>query len=228
MVSEDDRPPGKAFVTGVAPGAQIVPFRVTYPGVVLPAPALLANDVDRLCAAITQARVARCHVISISLGSFSQDDHLDRVIGQAINSGIIVCAAGGNIPISKAVYPAACKDVIGVGALNYKQKKWRNSAYGDHVVVYAPGHGVYRAVINDKGIPVVERSSGTSYAVAYVAGIAALWLSTHGGHDALMARCKNDGRKLVKSFRDALLGGQTVNGMKMANAFETLKRGPNF
>jgi thermitase len=60
--------PGEKFVTGVAPAAQIIPYRVTKPHLFLPPPVLLESGMSRLGDALFRAVDDGCHVISISLG----------------------------------------------------------------------------------------------------------------------------------------------------------------
>ncbi|MFP5245590.1 MAG: S8 family peptidase, partial [Thermoanaerobaculia bacterium] len=92
--------------------------------------------------------------------------------------GIIVIAAAGNVwPF--VVYPARYPEVLCVAATNVDRVRWSRSAQGRPVAVCAPGENVHRATF-ENGQATVSPSSGTSYATAVVAGIAALWLSKHG------------------------------------------------
>jgi hypothetical protein len=81
------------------------------------------------------------------------------------------------------VWPAAYDEVIAVAACNVRRQTWRGSCRGAAVDVTAPGESVWCARVDRTATPPAHdsaRSSGTSYAVATVAGIAALWLARHG------------------------------------------------
>ena len=70
-----------------------------------------------------------------------------------------------------------------MAATNIQDKPWVGSSHGPKVDVSAPGESVHAARVK-KGLNGpefwVDRSSGTSYAVAQTAGVAALWLAHHG------------------------------------------------
>ena len=79
--------------------------------------------------------------------------------------------------------PANYDEVVAVAATNIQDKPWVGSSHGPKVDVSAPGESVHAARVK-KGLNGpefwVDRSSGTSYAVAQTAGVAALWLAHHG------------------------------------------------
>ena len=136
-----------------------------------------------LAEAIDHARQQGAQVISISMGGIGSR-LLQRAVRRATDAGIIVCAAAGNhVPFYKVVAPAAYTEVVGVAATNIEDRMWRGSSSGSAVAISAPGESVWRAYVRlEQGTPVmdVQRSSGTSYAVAHVAGSAAVWLAFHG------------------------------------------------
>jgi serine protease len=158
-------------VHGVAPGAKLIPIRVD-------------DDVvhwrwGRVRKAIEWATAKDVDVISMSLGGPIDGESLHQAIRRAVARGIIVIAAAGNVwPF--VVYPAKYPEVLGVAATNSSRRKWGDSARGPAVCVCAPGENVHRATFDNKGAEIVKESSGTSYAAAIVAGVAALWLSHHG------------------------------------------------
>lgn len=176
-------PSGKA-VKGIAWGAKLIPLRVAKSVI------LWNGSTINLARAIDHAAKAGAHVISMSLGTGFPNPLLLNAITDAQRRGVIVCAAAGNY-VKIVVWPAAYPDVIGVAACNVVRSPWRHSSRGGAVDVTAPGESVWcaRAVRKDGGgfDPDVDRGSGTSFAVAAVAGIAALWLSYHG-RDELAAR----------------------------------------
>ncbi|HSH80301.1 MAG TPA: S8 family serine peptidase [Herpetosiphonaceae bacterium] len=160
-------------VTGVAPGARLIPIRVS--------PSVVLLSTLNLARAIEYAARRGVHVISISMGGiFSW--RLRKAITFAQHRGIIVLAAAGNC-VPFVVWPAAYDEVIAVAASNADHETWRGSSRGRAVDVTAPGESVWHAGVDlaaGQTRFTVGRGSGTSYAVASVAGVAALWLARHG------------------------------------------------
>jgi hypothetical protein len=166
------------FVSGAAPGAKLVPFRVSDSVVIL--------DGLNLSRAIERAADAGAHVISISMGGLASDRLHDAVV-YARNKGVIVLAAAGNC-VSFVVFPAAYDEVVAVAACDAKRGPWKGSSRGTAVDVTGPGDRVWHAVANaNDTLSGVSQGSGTSYAVATVAGIAALWLAKHGRSKIIQA-----------------------------------------
>jgi subtilisin family serine protease len=110
---------------------------------------------------------------------------------------IVMAAAGNNVKFVTA--PASYDNCIAVAATLPGDKTWSDSSRGDAVDVSAPGACVWCALVDSsKRPPVFEfrRSHGTSYAVAHLAGVAALWLAFHG-RDNLIATY---GRKNIQAL----------------------------
>jgi thermitase len=175
-------------VTGTAPRATIVPIRATPTVVILP-----TGSQDEVAAGILAAVARGVHVISMSLGSPWNARPLEAAVRRALDAGVIVCAAAGNVVLKETwftgvMYPAAFPGVIAVAACDYHRRPWRDGCRGDRVTVTAPGTDVWRAKATRKGflfkktVLTVDRGSGTSYAVATTAGIAACWLRHWTGH----------------------------------------------
>jgi subtilisin family serine protease len=98
------------------------------------------------------------------------------------NNVIVLAAAGNQVPTRQVVYPARYSNVIAVAASNYDRSNWEFSSKGSAIAVSAPGQNVWTAkyrLIGERPYFCIEPSSGTSYAVATTAGVAALWLSYH-------------------------------------------------
>ena len=87
----------------------------------------------------------------------------------------MVVAAGGNDGVARAVYPAACNGVIGVGALAPDGKPWAKSNRGRAIDVFAPGVDIV-STGPDGGY---VRASGTSGAAPMVSALAAYLLSEY-------------------------------------------------
>ena len=162
---------GRSEVFGVAPGARLIPLRV--------ANSVVLFSMKNLSRAIEYAADKGAHVVSISMGGIFSF-RLKSAVSYAQKRGVIVCAAAGN-QVRFVVWPAAYDEVIAVAACNVDGKIWKGSSRGSKVDVTAPGESVWRAHVDKKtGAFEIGRGSGTSYAVATTAGVAALWLAHHG------------------------------------------------
>lgn len=158
-----------AGIVGFAPGAKLVPIRATESVV-----QLFDSDVAK---AVSHARKVGCQVISMSLGGKGFFG-LKKEIQRAVDSGMIVMAAAGN-KVRIVTAPASYDNCIAVAGTGPGDTNWGGSSRGDAVDVAMPGACVHNAS-HSGGQPRVSRSHGTSYAVAHLAGAAALWLAHHG------------------------------------------------
>ncbi len=170
------------FVTGVAPAARIIPYRVAKRRPVVPIPILFRSGMRRLRQAVDRAVADGCHVISISLG-WLQNRSLHRAIQRAVEAEVIVVAAAGN-KVPFVVWPARYPEVVAVAGCTFQRRIWLGSSFGRQVAVSAPARNVWKAT-REGADQVVRQSDGTSYAAASTAGVAALWLA-HWGRDRLL------------------------------------------
>ncbi|KAB8335554.1 S8/S53 family peptidase [Scytonema tolypothrichoides VB-61278] len=178
--AQSNYPTGKS-VTGVAPGAKVIPLRVSYSVVLL--------SVTNLADAIEYAATHGVHVLSISLGTGLFNQRLRSAITYAQRRGVIIVAAAGTM-IPYVVWPAAYDEVIAVAGSNVRREIWWGSSRGSQVDVTAPGESVWYAKTdkdNGEFKYNVLQGSGTSFSAPIVAGVAALWLSYHG-RDQLIQR----------------------------------------
>jgi len=182
---------------GPAQYSEILPLRVTKPGLIFPAPVLFSGGMRRLRDAVDYAVGHRCQIISISLGGLEHRG-LEKAIHRAAEAGVIICAAAGN-KVGSVVWPARYDDTIAVAGSRVDRSAWEGSCRGDAVDITAPAESVWRATLSNEGERVVARSNGTSYATALVAGIAALWLSHH--RDSLASR---EPSEIPRLFRQQL------------------------
>lgn len=168
-------------IEGVAPKATIVPLRTTKSVV-----QVFDSDVAR---AVDYARQIGAHVVSMSLGGTGFRG-LREAIDLAVSEGLIVLAAAGNV-VRFVVAPANYPNCIAVAAINADDAPWDGSSAGKKVAISAPGESVwvatYRFETPSGPHPILRRHHGTSFAVAHVAGAAALWLAHHG-REALIKR----------------------------------------
>jgi hypothetical protein len=173
----DTADPGSAPFYGAAPGAEVIPYRVTD--------SILIDAVqDLLAAAIDDAIGQGCRVLSMSLGGIVPRAILARAIDNAYEKGIIVCAAAGNV-ISEVTYPGRYNRVVTLGGASPAGAAgfvpWQGASRGQYVDVCGPADGIRRASAerrNGQIVPFITAGgNGTSYATALCAGIAALWLA---------------------------------------------------
>jgi hypothetical protein len=195
IMSDHNPESGTVWVSGAAPKSRLIPLRVSD--------SVIHFDFTNVAMAIHDAVDQKAHVISMSLGGPFPSRFLERAIDRAIANGLIVCAAAGNV-WPWVVYPARYEQVIAVAAVNCRKKPWSKSARGSSVDISAPGESVWRAKAEkDTNEPyVVEPGSGTSYAVATLAGAAALWLAFHGRKRLLK---KYGADRLASVFREILV-----------------------
>lgn len=159
---------------GAAPGAKIIPLRI--------ATRVIHFDFKNVRDAINEARAREADVISMSLGGPFPDRSLREAIKKAINAGMIVVSASGNL-VPTTVFPAAYPESLAIGGVNALGLGWEGSSGGSMVDLSAPSSQVRHATatIEEGKKPFdVLPGWGTSFATALVAGIASLWLSYFG------------------------------------------------
>jgi thermitase len=149
-------------IVGVAPECQLINIKV-------------ADDRGR-CSA---SRVARgiiwavdngASVINVSIELEGPSPELEEAINYAWEQGALVVAAAGNDGVQSPVYPAAYENCIAVAAVREGNTLAPLSNYGDWVSVAAPGFDIYSTLPDDD----YGYKSGTSFATAYISGLAAL------------------------------------------------------
>lgn len=174
----------RVWVSGVAPEATWIPARVTNRVTLIDR---AEYDIDNVVSAIRHASGGnrslikrQADIITMSLGGTPKRE-LKEALEFAESNGVIVLAAAGN-RTKAVVWPASYDTVVSVAATNHQSTLWKDSAYLGGVKVAAPGEDVWTAVSDrtDSGFrDCVEPGSGTSYAVATMAGVAALWIARH-------------------------------------------------
>lgn len=176
---------------GVAPGATVVPYRVTNSVVVD-----FLNNKTAMDKAITHAVAhAGCRVVSISLGDpCGASTSVGAAIDLAYEEGVIVVAAAGNVT-SEVTYPGRYARTITAGGSTKSGRPWQGGSRGVRVDLSAPAADVYRA---EPGGLYGGGGDGTSYATAQIAGAAVLWLAYRSEE---IKRIYNQGWQIVEAFR---------------------------
>jgi hypothetical protein len=133
-----------------------------------------------LARAVRHSAQADCDVISMSLGGrvfFG----LQAAVRHAVRNDVIVAAAAGNC-VRMVVAPAVYDECISVAGTDLDDRPWRGSSRGRAVTIAGPAQHVWHASRGASTDPsdVIAAGQGTSYAVANLAGAAALWVAFHG------------------------------------------------
>ncbi|MGV3618138.1 MAG: S8 family serine peptidase [Fimbriimonas sp.] len=191
--SHDESDSGRG-VFGVAPGAEVLPMRVSN--------SVVHFDFANVAQAIEDAVDEGAHVISMSLGGPVASGRLRDAVHYALDKGVVVVSAAGNM-VPFVVFPAAIPGVVAMAASNPAEIPWRFSAFGTEVTATAPGEAVWKASASGDGAAGFDQSSGTSYATAATAGLAALWLS-HFGREEILAHLEGETALLPYAFITAL------------------------
>ena len=112
-------------------------------------------------------------VINVSIEMKDASAILEDAVDYAWDCGALVIAAAGNDGSSVPVYPAACVNSLAVTAVQESGALAPLANYGDWVDCAAPGLEIYAALPGDN----YGYKHGTSFATAYVSGLAALLFS---------------------------------------------------
>ena len=205
---------GFTMVKGVAPGARLVAVRATQ-GVVLFSRQIgeLEADQRKIAHALDEAAKGesghfrrRIDVVSMSLGGWPPVAGLCESVARATKNNVIVLAAVGN-KVRRTKYPAACDDTLAIAGSTYGQAPWSGSAGSETVAVAAPAEGVWTASVSG-GQFCMDASSGTSFAVALVAGMAAEWVAFHRANKSLPGNLSQAFRAKLASSARPWTGGK--------------------
>lgn len=149
-------------ILGIAPGVKLLNVKV-------------ADDRGRcnasdLAKGIIWAVDNGADIINISIEIKDPSPDLEEPIEYAWSHGVLIIAAAGNNGGQYPVYPAYYDNCIAVAAIKEDNSLAPLSNHGDWVTLAAPGFDIYSTLPNDG----YGFESGTSFANAYVSGIAAL------------------------------------------------------
>jgi type VII secretion-associated serine protease mycosin len=150
---------------GVAPGATILPVRVSNSE---------QGSAGPLADGIRRAVNSGAKVINVSIVVGQSTPALRSAVAYAVAHNVVVVAAAGNESQagSPVLYPAAYPGVLSVGAIGPDGTRATFSETGTGVGVVAPGQDIIGPGAGGPGL--VAGGQGTSYAAAFVSGVAAL------------------------------------------------------
>ena len=149
-------------VSGVAPGCSLQNVKV--------ASDIGSCQASNLAQGIIWAVDNGASVINISIEFEGPSLALERAINYAWEQGTLVVAAAGNRSSDAPTYPAYYQNCLSVSAVKDDNTLAPLSNRGDWVDVFAPGFNIYSTIPgNGYGY-----KTGTSFACAYVSGLAAL------------------------------------------------------
>ncbi|WP_031171902.1 S8 family serine peptidase [Streptosporangium roseum] len=158
-------PRDRVLFSGVAPAVKLVSVKYTVER---------SGETSMLVQAVAKAVELGADVINVSTQAADQPD-LSNAIAYALSKDVVVVAAAGNVnkddgsPVP--AYPASYPGVLSVGSAGPDGRRADSSNAITPVTVLAPG--------TDLTTPwpfqvYAEKQEGTSFAAAYVSGVAAL------------------------------------------------------
>lgn len=159
---------------GLAPEAEIIPFRVvtdTFKG---------KGNSWSVEDAIKAAADSDAHIINMSIGGEFKTDQEQKLITYARNKGKLLFASTGNNARegNKAEFPAAYPEVVGVAASDPEGKVADYSQHGGIVDIAAPGSDIPKWC-DATFTRYCDGDGGTSAATAIASASAALIWSAH-------------------------------------------------
>lgn len=196
--------PANFFVTGIAPKAKVLPYRVTN-NVLLKTltsqKGYLKNYEENTYVTLARAlyyalsrKNNQIGVVSISLGGIRSPTVLSEALAKCRKEGLIVCAAAGQFfksyGFKNPVFPGSSPHTICSAGCKRDYSRPEIGFYGNEVDITVPSWGMILArTVGDASTSenpnpvrrygIDSDASGTSYAAALTAGACALWLAFH-------------------------------------------------
>jgi len=171
---------------------------------------LLGLDAEVICCAATYRDEKALNKFNVLRGACNRARNV-------YHSVIIVSAH--DTSTDEVCAPAAYDTTICVGSVDKNKKRCTFFSPSSELIdIVAPGKNIYTTNFNND----YEFCSGNSFSTAYVAGIAALYLSYKGTHSPMsmedVERCEN---ALISSAQK--LEGEQYCGAGLVDAYKTLK-----
>jgi subtilisin len=153
-------------VVGVAPDAELYAVKVSD--------SKGKGSFSGLVEGINWAIENHMDIVTMSITGEGGSMALAKAVSTAYDDGLILVAAVGNGNGEGVLYPAAYKDVIGVGSVNEDNALSSFSLTGSEVEIVAPGSAIKSTWPGGQ----YQLSSGTSMATPFVTGAIALLLGS--------------------------------------------------
>src|SRR5262249_9211919 len=123
--------------------------------------------------AITYAADHGARIISVSLIGATPSSVLQNAVNYAWNKGAVIFAGSGNFGDTLANYPAACDNVLAIGATDANDGRAYFSSYGNWIDLTAPGTSILTSMMGGG----YGYQDGTSFSTPIAAAVGALVLS---------------------------------------------------
>ena len=154
-------------VSGLAPEARILPIKINVGG-------QNTFSSDRLANAIAYAVEQGSRIINLSLTVDQETRTVQDAIQSALDKGVIVVAAAGNIG-GAVEFPATMPGVFAVAATDQSRRLSSSSNWGPEILVAAPGSNLLSTALG--GGIAAAIPGGTSFAAPVVTATIADMLS---------------------------------------------------
>jgi len=178
----------------IAPTAQIMPLKAFRSDG--------SANLSDIVRAIRFAADNGANVISMSFDMPVLSPELQAAVTYAESKGAILIAAAGNEGKSAYVYPATLTGVIGVGSVNYKDRRSPFSNYGRAARTSAPGEALVTTFPGNNYAGVW----GTSFSTALVSGAVTLMRQLQPRlHSSAVSDCLEAGVQIDQGMGDARL-----------------------
>lgn len=214
-------------LVGVAPKAEILSVRVYQS---TQDNKLIGPNIPMTAQGIRWAADNGAMIIVAALSSSTDDPQLADAVRYAQSKGALVVASAGNRNTAgegdKADgvrYPAGYDNVLSVTAVTDAGLPTDAAIHGVHVGVAAPGQNVLVSWFNDGDCIIAPDSPSTSFATAYVAGVAALVASEFPNESPEMWKWRIE----VSALRPNLAQHSELTGWGVISPFDALTVTPD-
>ena len=100
--------------------------------------------------------------MNISLGTYKDDAELKRVIGSAIEEGIIIICSSGDDYTQQYLYPASYPLVFSVSCIDSNKEPLINNNKNDMILVCELGENVETLITEDNKVKTITGSSASA------------------------------------------------------------------
>jgi subtilisin family serine protease len=227
-------------VASVAPGAQILPVRVLATdgtGRPTDAAAGIRWAVDqsrarnqRLVVNMSldweQTKMNTSLIEDVAPHNYVQDPAIDAAVKYAVAAGAVVVVAAGNEGVGVTAYDASAPGVLVVGASDRNDQRASFSNYGQGLDLVAPGADILSTYWTPATGSTYGIAKGTSVAVPFVSGTAALLMAGGMTNTQVTARILDTARDLGPAGWDQYTGRGLLDTAAALGATRTVAAAP--